>query len=260
MKLSSLLKKGSLGGFATATPAIFATYGSFSPPTVATVATLAVAKAPDRAANDETASSITASSLKTDSLMKADSVAAAKAYYDHHSGCQHCMAAGRGAGYGVCCEAGQTLWAAYGASEAAVFTPARYDEDSELARLRKEQAARWDDEATIQTAMTDSERECFTERLVLFSDKGVDLDTGEALADKLLKRDRTGDGRRLCLECANFNGRGAGAWRCGNVQRAGIATQARDAQLGTALVSQLQRCDGFTAAQHQFQGAEHGQR
>ena len=49
MSLTSLLKKGSLRGFATATPATPATHSPFNPPTVATVA---VAKAPDRAAND----------------------------------------------------------------------------------------------------------------------------------------------------------------------------------------------------------------
>ena len=51
MSLASLLKKGSLRGFATATPA---THSPFKPRTVATVATLAVAKAPDGAANDPT--------------------------------------------------------------------------------------------------------------------------------------------------------------------------------------------------------------
>jgi len=52
MNLASLLKKGSLRGLATATPATFATHGPVIPLTVATVATVAVAKAPDRAAND----------------------------------------------------------------------------------------------------------------------------------------------------------------------------------------------------------------
>ena len=54
MSLARLLKKGSLRGFATATPATPATHSPFKPRTVATVATLAVAKAPDGAANDPT--------------------------------------------------------------------------------------------------------------------------------------------------------------------------------------------------------------
>ena len=52
MSLANLIKKGSLLGFATATPATFATHPEESRGTVATVATVAVAKAPDRAAND----------------------------------------------------------------------------------------------------------------------------------------------------------------------------------------------------------------
>ena len=52
MSLASLLKKGGLRGFATATPATPATDRPLIPPSVATVATVAVANAPDRAAND----------------------------------------------------------------------------------------------------------------------------------------------------------------------------------------------------------------
>lgn len=52
MSLASLLKKGSLHGLATATPATPATDRSLIPQSVATVATVAVAKAPDGAAND----------------------------------------------------------------------------------------------------------------------------------------------------------------------------------------------------------------
>lgn len=52
MSLANLLKKGSLRGFATATPATPATHSPFNPRTVATVATVAVANAPNPAAND----------------------------------------------------------------------------------------------------------------------------------------------------------------------------------------------------------------
>ena len=52
MSLANLIKKGSLRGAATATPATLATVSPNIPPSVATVATVAVAKAPDRAAND----------------------------------------------------------------------------------------------------------------------------------------------------------------------------------------------------------------
>lgn len=52
MTLTSLLKKGSLRGLATATPATPATVEAHIPQSVATVATVAVATAPDKAAND----------------------------------------------------------------------------------------------------------------------------------------------------------------------------------------------------------------
>ena len=52
MSLASLLKKGRLRGFATATPATPATHGPVNPSTVATVATVAVAKCQKQAAND----------------------------------------------------------------------------------------------------------------------------------------------------------------------------------------------------------------
>ena len=117
MSLASLLKKGSLRGFATATPATFATHNPCSQPTVATVATLAVAKAPNTTANDPTP------------------------------------------------DPDRWCW-------------------------------------PHSTAMTGAEIDTFTARLGRFSDKGLSLDDGEALADKLVVRDREGDDRHLCAECA----------------------------------------------------------
>lgn len=49
MSLANLIKKGSLRRLATATPATFATVSPNIPPSVATVATVAVANAPDSA-------------------------------------------------------------------------------------------------------------------------------------------------------------------------------------------------------------------
>ena len=94
-------------------------------------------------------------------------------------------------------------------------------------------------------AMNTGEIEIFTARLARFTDKGLSLRDGEALADKLVKRDRESDDRRLCLECFHLSGQYGKAWDCRNWQRAGIASRARDAQLSGALVCQLQRCDGF---------------
>ena len=102
------------------------------------------------------------------------------------------------------------------------------------------------------SAMTGAEIDKHISRQVRLA--SLNLNEAEALADKLVLRDRAADDRRLCLECEHLLGKRAGAWRCGNWQRAGITHRARDAQLATTLVHQLQRCGGFTATQ----GAEHG--
>ena len=168
MSFGNLLKKGSLRGFATATPATPATDRPNIPPSVATVATVAVAIAPDNAAND------------------------------------------------LALDLDRWAWPA-------------------------------------STAMTGREIDTFTARLHTFIDKGLARTDGEALADKLVRRDREQDDRRVCLECQHFAGHGAESWRCGNWQAAGIALRPRDAQLPADLVVQLQRCDGFSPF-----GVEHG--
>lgn len=94
------------------------------------------------------------------------------------------------------------------------------------------------------TAMNAREIDAFTARLARFTDKGLSLEDGEALANSLVMRDRESDDRRLCLECTHLGG--TGAWRCGNWQRAGVAIKARDAGLPRDLVRTLQRCDGFS--------------
>ena len=94
-------------------------------------------------------------------------------------------------------------------------------------------------------AMTGREIDTFSARLALFTDKGLMLDEAEGLADRLVIRDRDADERRLCLECVHLAGHAAGLWRCKNWQRAGVAMQARSAQLSAAQVFQPQRCDGM---------------
>ena len=96
------------------------------------------------------------------------------------------------------------------------------------------------------TAMNGAEIDTFLARLQQFTGKGLTHSVAEALADKLVLRDRVSDGRRVCLECKNFSGYGAGSWRCCNWLSAGVATQARDAALSANLINQLQHCDGFT--------------
>ena len=84
-----------------------------------------------------------------------------------------------------------------------------------------------------------------TARLHRFTDKGFTRTDGEALADRLVRRDCESDDRHLCLECKHLSGVGQKSWRCSKWQAAGIAIHARDTQLPADLVLQLQRCDGF---------------
>ncbi len=97
------------------------------------------------------------------------------------------------------------------------------------------------------TAMNGTEIDLFTARLNRFTDQGLTVTDGEALADKLVVRDREADDRRFCLECRHLSGFGQTSWRCSNWQAAGVGIRSRDSQLPADLVVQLQRCDGFIA-------------
>lgn len=96
-------------------------------------------------------------------------------------------------------------------------------------------------------AMTGAEIDTFTARLSRITDKGVSLTDGEAMADKMLIRDRQAGDWFSCLECAHLGGYGSSSWRCANWKAAGVALRARDALLPADLVHQLQHCDGFKA-------------
>lgn len=96
------------------------------------------------------------------------------------------------------------------------------------------------------SAMTGAEIDAVILRQARFKAKGAA--NAEAMAYKLVIRDREVDDRRLCLECQHLAGSRAGAWSCRNWQQAEIAIQARDAVLSEALVIQLQRCDGYAVA------------
>jgi hypothetical protein len=95
------------------------------------------------------------------------------------------------------------------------------------------------------TAMNGGEIDLFAVRLHRFIDKGVSQIDAEALADKLVLRDRESDDSRLCLECANLGGNGGSSWRCVHEQGTGVAIRSRDSRLPADLVVQLQSCDGF---------------
>jgi len=96
-------------------------------------------------------------------------------------------------------------------------------------------------------AMNGAEIDLLTARLNRFTDKGLTVMEGEALADKLVVRDHEADDRQSCLECRHLSGYGQSSWRCGNWKAAGIANRSLDTQLPADLVLQLQRCNGFTS-------------
>jgi hypothetical protein len=207
MKLARLLQKGSLRGSATAIPATFATVDLETGPKVARVATVAVANAQKVAANDPAPTPI-------------------KAQADSASGA---VIVGTIRPPGL----SPTLLAASLALDAQI----------QAAGLLPGNAP--DSDSYPTTAMTGSKPDLFAQRVTFMQGKGINAADAETYADKLVARDRENDDRRLCLECLHLHGYGPTSWRCGAWQQAGIATQARDAQLPADLVQQLQRCDGF---------------
>ena len=91
------------------------------------------------------------------------------------------------------------------------------------------------------SAMNGQELDSLMARQDLFRQRGVSAQDAERLADRLVNRDRDSDDRRLCLECRHL--RGAGPYRCGNAQAAGV-----HADLARGLVLILQRCHGYDDA------------
>ena len=96
------------------------------------------------------------------------------------------------------------------------------------------------------SAMNAEEIDAYKARLARFTGKGLSLKEGEALADKLVARDRETDHRRLCLECVHLAGRGVGLWICKNWQAASVSIRSKNARLPHELVHQLQYCDRFS--------------
>jgi hypothetical protein len=84
-------------------------------------------------------------------------------------------------------------------------------------------------------AWNSKEIDIFMSRLARFIDKGLSYDEAQQLASKLVIRDREGDDRRLCLECAHLKGLG-----CRNWQQAQVGEH-----LPSDLVALLQRCGGY---------------
>lgn len=83
-------------------------------------------------------------------------------------------------------------------------------------------------------AWSDVEIERFAQRYARLVARGLTDDHAEALAERLVQRDREGDARRLCIECSNFR-----AGRCQQPKHAGVG-----AEVG-ALAFILQHCPAF---------------
>jgi hypothetical protein len=101
------------------------------------------------------------------------------------------------------------------------------------------------------SAMTGREIATFEARLHLFGSRGLDLKQAEAMADRLVLRDRELDDRRLCMECQHlqaqsaYHGRSWPELRCGNWKASGLSISVRQAGMSRDFAHQLQRCSGF---------------
>ena len=93
------------------------------------------------------------------------------------------------------------------------------------------------------SAMNSGEIDKFKFRLEIFQARGLDELNAEALADKLVLRDRDRDDRKVCYECRYM--KGISSLRCENWKLAGIAMKSSDAFLGKDFAMMLQRCHGF---------------
>ena len=91
---------------------------------------------------------------------------------------------------------------------------------------------------THSDAMNGAELEAFSTRRARLMRWGWIESEAEALAERLVKRDRDKDERASCTECRHFR-----PGRCGNHGRAGLNVP----DLSRDLAVQLQRCPGFTA-------------
>lgn len=93
-------------------------------------------------------------------------------------------------------------------------------------------------------AMNGREIDIFLIRLDRFRSLGLDLDSAEKLADRLVNRDRDLDDRKVCFECSHLH---VGC-RCMNWRNAGIWLQHSNSKLQDEFVYLLQRCPGFKPA------------
>jgi hypothetical protein len=105
--------------------------------------------------------------------------------------------------------------------------------------------------------MNTAEIATFEARFHVFGARGLDLKQAEAMADRLVTRDRDADERRLCFECVHLQVKTANRYRdwteffCGNWRASGLSVCARDNGLSSDFAHQLRRCPGFKAMREQ---------
>ena len=85
----------------------------------------------------------------------------------------------------------------------------------------------------------------FSKRRQVFLAKGQDEAAADGLADKLVRRDRDGDGRCTCLECIQLKGHSV--LRCEKKKVAGIATTSHVAFIHKDFGMLLKRCGEFSS-------------
>jgi hypothetical protein len=92
----------------------------------------------------------------------------------------------------------------------------------------------------------EQEAERTSKRLALFAARGVRGDDAEALAQRLLMRDREGDRRGMCAECRHLVGGGPGRWKCCDTR---TTNDLAGAWVGAAFVHlRLHRCNSLEKA------------
>jgi hypothetical protein len=89
-------------------------------------------------------------------------------------------------------------------------------------------------------AMNGQEISVFNQRENLFIARG--WDAAEAVAERLVRRDRESDDRVVCLECVHYTKR----W-CANAKAAELSPTKSSTQIAIDLISLFQRCPGFLA-------------
>jgi hypothetical protein len=95
------------------------------------------------------------------------------------------------------------------------------------------------------SAMNTEEIKVFKLRLERLEKLGLKTSEAEKLCERILRRDREGwSDMRSCFECRHLVV--AERWICINWKISGVAIRAKDAQLPTDLVVQLQRCPGYS--------------